>query len=207
MRVHAHVHNLAALRGAGVIGASVRWAFTLAKLGVNTTMRFGIPNDERWRYRRLDALKASYGEDDGPPRLLKVEGVRIANGETVGVLAEVDVKRILSDAAERKANAQESWDYEFILALVEMLEQKGPCSQREAAAWLRVHRPQLFPGKSKNEPLAESKIRDRLAVKVGTGLAVTVGQRDTRIVFRHGKRNARELVFEDQIPTGPATGP
>jgi RecA-family ATPase len=74
----AHVGNLAAMRGGSTIAADMRWAFTMARLKPETAAQFGIAEEDRKVYRRLDTLKASYGPDDEGPRLLKIESVRIA---------------------------------------------------------------------------------------------------------------------------------
>ena len=128
-----HVGNLAAVRGAGAITAYTRWAFTLAKLNEQTAEDHGIAEEERRRYRRLDALKASYGPDDDRARLLRVESVPIANGESVGVLVEVDTERTRADAYERKAVAATEAQKKLAAALTRMLTERRPRTASAAA--------------------------------------------------------------------------
>ena len=203
-----HVGNLAALRGAGAIGGGIRWGFTLAKINAETALRFGVLEDDRWQYRRLDPLKASYGPDGGDPRMLKVEGVRIANGEHVGVLVEVDLQQSQFEAIERKKSAEEEWDYQFRGAIVEMLESKGPCSSNEAARWFVARRGILFPNEKTGKPLGFQSIRGKLQALVGEGLDVVMSEkncrRPNRVILRDAPRNSEELAFEDSPATAKA---
>lgn len=129
----AHVGNLAALRGATAIVTNARWCFTLARLKPETAQDFGIPDTERKAYRRLDSLKASYGADDDTARLLHVESVTIAKGESVGVLVEVDMERTRQEAGERKREAEDDKRQRLTDALAEMRRQARP---RSASAQL-----------------------------------------------------------------------
>src|SRR6185312_13181707 len=190
----AHVGNLAALRGAGSIGAAARWAFTMAKLRPETAATFGIPESERKRYRRLDPLKASYGPDDDLTRLLRIESVRIGNGESVGVLLEVDMQRTRQEAQARKVTAEEESKQKLGAALAEMIGSCGPSSIRATSLWLRTHRPDLVPGKGGN-PLSDSSLRAKLPPLIGSGLPVVYANRSERIVIRRteGKRGSEEI--------------
>jgi hypothetical protein len=195
----AHVGNLAALRGAGAIGAAARWAFTMARIKTETAAAHGIEETERARYRRLDALKASYGPDDEGERLLRVESVPIANGETVGVLVEVDTQRTREQAAERREMASADARARLTAALLKMLREKAPRSASEAALWLATREPSLYFDEKKRAPLSERTVYRRLAVDIGEGLDAGTAGNPLRIVLRvAGKGNGarREIDFE-----------
>ncbi|MGH8290611.1 MAG: AAA family ATPase [Steroidobacteraceae bacterium] len=200
----AHVGNLAAIRGAGAIGAAIRWAFTLARLTPETALAYGVPEEERKRYRRLDSLKASYGPDDEQTRLLRVESVPIANGETTGVLVEVDMERTRADAQERKATETEERTAKLAEALTTMLREKRPRTLRDAATWLFVHHPELFPGKKHGETQSEFTIRQRLSAIIGIGMQTTRSGHHDRIVMREptARGKGAEIDFEQKdLPT------
>jgi hypothetical protein len=191
-----HVGNLAAVRGAGSIMAYTRWAFTLAKLNEQTAAAHGILEEERRCYRRLDALKASYGPDDDHARLLRVESVPIANGESVGVLVEVDTERTRADAYERKAVAATEAQKKLAGALTRMLAERRPRTASAAALWLITQCPELVPGKN-GEPLAEFTVRQRLPRLIGQGVATTHNGKPARVVMRPGRgRAGSEIDFE-----------
>lgn len=196
----AHVGNLAALRGAGAIGADVRWAFTMAKLKPETAAAHGIAEANRSRYRRLDPLKASYTADTEAARLLYVESVTIANGETVGVLTEVDLDSLRLEGQERKAAAEESSKRSLTEALVRMLIEQRPRSANGAALWLITHVPELVTGK-KGTTLSEFTVRSRLPALIGPGLPARVGDRFTRVVIRPAAKNGKgaEVDFEGEV--------
>jgi hypothetical protein len=180
--VEAHVGNLSALRGASSLIANARWAFTLARLKPETAEAVGIVDEAaRKRLRRLDPLKASYGRDDEEMRLLRVESVPIANGEEVGVLVEVDMRRVLEDAVEQRASEAQTKQYRITEALAEMLRQARPRTASQAAVWLLTHHPQLFRGRS-GEPLSDDRLRKQLPVIIGPGLVTTHDGKPAKIV-------------------------
>ena len=191
-----HVNNLAALRGAGVIGADIRWAFTMAKLNAETAASYGIPEDGRSRYRRLDQLKQSYGPDDDEMRLLRVESVQIANGESVGVLVEQAMDLVRAEGEERKAAIAQAAKERLAEALAKMLTEQRPRTANAAALWLITHAPELVAGK-KGEPLSEFTVRRKLPAMIGTGLWAPVGGKRVRIVMRTtpGRGNGSEITF------------
>jgi len=167
--VEAHVGNLASLRGGSAIAADMRWAFTMAKLKPDTAAQYGIAEEDRKVYRRLDTLKASYGPDDDGPRILKIESVRIANGETVGVLTAVDGEQLRTAGKEREQIARQT-QREFLAdALGRMLREKSPRSAGDAALWIVQHEPTLFAGK-KGEALSDRTVRRKLPAAIGAGL-------------------------------------
>jgi len=177
-----HVGNLAAARGA-YIAADARWAFTLAKLRHQTANEFGISTHDQSRYRRLDSLKASYGPDDVETRLLQVQSVQIANGESVAVLSEGDTQLIREEALEKKAAAQAERKERLTQALTKMLEESSPRSADGAATWLQTYRPELFPGR-RGQVLSTRSIRENLPGAIGRGLDTKYRGRPDRIVCR-----------------------
>lgn len=186
-----HVGNLAAARGAFMTG-DARWMFTMAKLKPETASSFGIPEDDRKRWRRLDPLKASYGPDDGEARLLYVQSVLIPNGEEVPVLTEGNRDNLQAAAADRRVTAELERTKAIADALTTMLTEKAPRSGDAAAIWLQGHRPELFPGRG-GAPLSSRTIRERLPGLIGVGLATVARGRPERIVCRqagvgHGAR-------------------
>jgi RecA-family ATPase len=197
--VEAHVGNLAAMRGASAIAADMRWAFTMAKLKAETAAQYGISEEDRRVYRRLDTLKASYGPDDDAPRLLKIESVRIANGEHVGVLTSVDAERLRADGQERAEQADQHWRDRLTDALARMLREKRPRSASEAALWLATREPQLYLDAKKRTPQSDRTVYRKLPLDIGDGLDTVSNGRPTRIIVRVsgiGNGARREVDFE-----------
>lgn len=195
----AHVGNLAAVRGAGSITAYTRWAFTVAKLKAETAAAHGIGEaEERWRYRRLDPLKTSYRPDGNEMRLLKVESVPIPNGESVGVLVEVNVEQTrLAGEERKKADARER-THRLADALGIMLRESRPRTAATAALWLITHCPEVMPSKT-GEPLSEFTVRRRLPGLIGAGIYTTLeGGKRARIVMREAPGNGKgsQIDFE-----------
>lgn len=198
----AHVGNLAAMRGGSAIGADMRWAFTMAKLASNTAMQLGVDEAERFRYRRLDTLKASYGPDGEGPTIFRVLTVQISNGEQVGVLTPVDLKHLREAGRERQESDRREAQERVTDALGRMLFERTPRSTTEAALWIAQNESGLFVGKNR-QPLAEDTIRKKLPSIVGTGLEWRRSGATYRIVcVVSGKGNGarHELVLEDQSP-------
>lgn len=198
--VEAHVGNLAALRGGSTIAADMRWAFTMARIKPETASHYGILEEERKLYRRLDTLKASYGPDDDGPRLLKIQTVRIANGETVGVLTPVDADRLQAAGVERQEAEREERRQSLADALGRMLREKAPRSAGEAALWLAQHEPRLFLG-AKGDPQSERTIRRKLPMSIGDGLIWQRLGGPMRIICRvsgQGNATRHEIDFDQQ---------
>lgn len=192
-----HVGNLAALRGGG-IGADARWVFTMAALRPETAMSVGIPEADRWRYRRLDPLKASYRGTGEQMRLLRVASVPIANGETAGVLVEVDMDFARMEAKERQASAEQRRKSDIANALTQMLLESRPRSARGAADWVAGHAPELFKDE-KGKPLSTETIRRRWPTTIGRGIDTKVEGRFTQIVMRENtKGKGSEIDFADK---------
>ena len=171
----AHIGNLAALRGGSVLGAGVRWAFTMARLRADTAERHGIKDEERRHYRRLDTLKASYGADDDCERLLRVESVPIANGESVGVLVEVDLAAVHKASQERAVKAALDFKKQLGEALADMLTEHRPMSTSGAATWLTSRYPHLFRSDKNGDGISDSTLRRRLPLLIGKGIETRRG--------------------------------
>jgi hypothetical protein len=165
----AHVHNLASVRGGSIIVGQMRWAHTMAKLKPETGNQFGIAEQDRWLYRRLDPLKASYGPDGDDPRLLKVEVVTISNGEPVGILTPIDAAEQRAAGNVRQENAARERRELIADALGRTLMEKSPRSAQAAAQWILQHEPGLFVSK-KGEPLSDVTVRKKLPGLIGNGL-------------------------------------
>jgi hypothetical protein len=178
-----HVRNPAAARGAGSLVGDIRWNFTLACLRLETGRECGIPEEELWRYRRLDGLKANYGANPRTMRLLRVESVVIANGESVPVLTEVDMERTREDAKERQVAEEEKRLNSLAAALTRMLIEHRPRSVQATAQWLMVHAPDIYVSAG-GKPLGLSTIRERLPRDLGVGLRASPGNGQQRIVWR-----------------------
>ena len=192
-----HVGNLASVRGAGSLIGATRWAFTLARLNAETAAVHGIPDIERSGYRRLDPLKTSYGPDAEQMRLLRVESVQIANGESVPVLIEQDLQMVQAEAVERKAAIERAGKERLAAVLTRMLTEQRPRSANAAALWLIANAPELVAGK-KGSTLSEFTVRQRLPGMIGAGLGTRHEGRFTRIVIRPAARNGKgaEIDFE-----------
>lgn len=192
-----HVGNLASVRGAGSLIGYTRWAFTVAKLNGETAAAHGIAEDERPRYRRLDALKTSYGPDDEAMRLLRVESVTIPNGERVPVLVEQDLQMVQAEAKERQTAIAEATRRRLAEALTRMLTESRPRSANATALWLITHAPELVTGK-KGATLSEFTVRQRLPSMIGAGLPTRHLERFTRVVIRPAAGNGKgsQIDFE-----------
>jgi len=178
-----HVGNIAALRGA-YMGGDARWMFTLAKLKPETARLFGIPDADRWLWRRLDPLKASYGPDSGNTRLLKIDAVTIANGENAAVLTEGDAESLRTAASTRQREQATDRRRDLTVALTEMLREKRPRSLTDAGGWFLKERPQMFL--HKGIPLSTAKrLGERLQKEIGDGLLTTYAERRAWVECRN----------------------
>lgn len=190
----SHVGNTIAMRGAFLAG-DARWMFTMAKLKAETATKFGIPDEERWLWRRLDPLKASYGPDSGETRLLKIETVTIANGETVAVLTERDVSELRRLAADQQVEEAAYRRMTLIDVLRSMLEEKRPRSLNDAARWLRQNHPQMY--EYRGSPQSEKRLGERLRDEIGAGLATTWRERTAWIIcVSSGEGHATRWVVD-----------
>ena len=193
-----HVGNLASVRGAGSLIGSTRWAFTLARLNSETATAQGIQETDRARYRRLDPLKTSYGPDAEQMRLLQVQSVVIANGESVPVLVEQDMALVQGEAKERAAAIAHASERKLAEALTRMLAEERPRSANAAALWLITRAPEVVPGK-KGATLSEFTVRQRLPGMIGMGIPTKYEGSFARIIIRAPTGNGRgsQIDFEE----------
>lgn len=197
-----HVHNLAAARGAGAIGANVRLAFTMARLAAKTAEGFGIAPNKRGLYRRLDPLKASYGPIDADLRLMRIETVRIANGEDVGVITEVNCEKLRAEAREQRETSEWTARNNAAATLRDAILAGGPLSANGAAQVLLDKVPEALSDAQGNVP-ALATVRQRLPKFIGEGLPTSVDGRAARIVYRRprgkgqGKADRIEIAFDE----------
>lgn len=209
-----HVHNLAAVRGGTHIAADMRWGFTMARLSAATADAYGIEKEQRRLYRRLDRLKASYGpegEGDEPLAIFKVETVRIANGEDVGVLTAVDAAELRISGEKRQEARRRAFSDGLGASLAAMLDAEGPCSISAAAQWIAGHATNLYV-RGKGEPLAERSIRTKLPTDIGEGIFEPArnGERGRKIVMRPSGKgrsgDGLEITFAEPLAPKAAKG-
>lgn len=87
----SHAGNLDSGRGASSLMGVARFAFTLYGLSQKDAKRWGVAEEERHLFVRLDGAKANLALVTGKPTMLKRVSVDV-NGESVGVLAPVDLR-------------------------------------------------------------------------------------------------------------------
>lgn len=155
----AHVGNLASIRGAFLHG-DVRRAYTMARLSESTAKTFNLQYEQAKRFRRLDVLKSSYGADDTQARLFRVIEVEIPNGETVGILEEVNAEFLRNEGAERQAAEEADRSKQLTDILTELLVKQSPRSLAQVSREVRRLAPHLYTWKGK--PMATRSISDKL---------------------------------------------
>ena len=197
----AHVGNLAAIRGGTVIAGAIRWAFTHAKISAATAKTYGIPEEERWLYRRFDYLKASYGPDksEDPALLFKIEVERLPNRtqDKVAVLTHVDPAALRVQGTARAEQSAKERTEEIGLALAAMLDEKAPRTISNAAKWFCLKAPKLFTNQS-GRPLGDRALREKLTQAIGDGITVRGPLGPVRIIAEqagNGKNAAYQIDF------------
>lgn len=90
--------NADSSRGATAIINAARIAFTLYEISAKDGKDFGIKETERHRYIRLDDAKANMHLKSGEPKGYYRESVDLPNGDQVGVLVPVALKRVVEIA-------------------------------------------------------------------------------------------------------------
>ena len=78
-------------RGAGAIINSARFAFTLYSPTEQECERLGLKPEDRHQYVRFDGAKMNLALHNGSASWLKKQGVRMVNGDEVGVLVPYDM--------------------------------------------------------------------------------------------------------------------
>ncbi len=92
-----HAGNLNTARGASALVGVARIVQTLFSMSPRDAEHYGVPDNERRLYIRLDDAKANLRLIDGEARWFKREGVTIANGDEVGVLVPTTLERADED--------------------------------------------------------------------------------------------------------------
>jgi hypothetical protein len=87
-----HAGNMNTARGASALTGVARIVQTLFAMSARDAAAFGIPDDERHLYIRLDDAKANLGLITNNAQWFKRTGVTIANGDEVGVLVPEDLE-------------------------------------------------------------------------------------------------------------------
>jgi hypothetical protein len=87
-----HAGNMNTARGASALTGVARIVQTLFSMSSKDAELFGIAEEERHLYVRLDDAKANVGLVGNKARWFRREGVEIANGDEVGVLVPDDLE-------------------------------------------------------------------------------------------------------------------
>jgi hypothetical protein len=78
-------------RGAGSVVNATRVSLTLVPASEEDCDRYGINEEDRYEYVRLDDAKMNLSLQRGKPTWFQKHGVDLANGDQVGVVAPVDL--------------------------------------------------------------------------------------------------------------------
>jgi hypothetical protein len=87
-----HAGNLNTARGASALVGVARIVQTLFAMSAKDAERYGVPEEERRLYVRLDDAKANVSLIGADARWFRRVGVTIANGDEVGVLVPADLE-------------------------------------------------------------------------------------------------------------------
>lgn len=87
-----HIGNMDSGRGASSLTGAARVVITLHEMSKDDAEQYGIPAKERGRYARLDDAKANFSPKDADASWFRKEGVKLANGDEVGVLKSIKLK-------------------------------------------------------------------------------------------------------------------
>jgi AAA domain len=87
-----HAGNLNTARGASALVGVARIVQTLFTMSSKDAERYGVPEEKRHRYVRLDDAKANVSLIGADARWFRRVGVTIANGDEVGVLVPEDLE-------------------------------------------------------------------------------------------------------------------
>lgn len=81
-----HVGNMDSGRGASSLTGAARIVLTLYEMGKDDAEEYGIPAKERSHFVRLDDAKANFAPKDTAACWFRKVGVKIPNGDNVGIL-------------------------------------------------------------------------------------------------------------------------
>ncbi len=94
-----HAGNMNTARGASALVGVARVVQTLFAMSEKDAERFGIPDEERPLYVRLDDAKANLSLIDGEATWFRRVGVELANGDEVGVLEPCEMTTVEPDSS------------------------------------------------------------------------------------------------------------
>ena len=142
------------MRGASSTKDAARLCFTLTKMGKKSAEKHDV--EERYRHQliRLDDAKNNFTQNDGQAKWFKMESVRIANGEWLGVPRPYDLPEPVNSqkaSSESKEHTTLSYIVRGVLAL----------NGHEGGG---VKRPKLLQQLLKETTHRTSKIEDDLAM-------------------------------------------
>jgi hypothetical protein len=95
-----HAGSLNTARGASALVGVARVVQTLFSMSPKDAERYGVPEEERHLYIRLDDAKANVRLIGAEARWFRRVGVTIANGDEVGVLVPQDLELVASTGGE-----------------------------------------------------------------------------------------------------------
>ncbi|MDP2619872.1 MAG: bifunctional DNA primase/polymerase [Hyphomicrobiales bacterium] len=84
-----HAGNADSSRGASALPNASRITATLYGMDQADAKIYGVPEDKRFRFMRLDDGKLNFSLSDGKPSWFEKESVRIGNGDEVGVAVPI----------------------------------------------------------------------------------------------------------------------
>lgn len=85
-----HAGNMDSGRGASSLVGAARIVFTLYNMDESTAKEYGVPEDEKHLYVRLDDAKGNMSLISNQAKWYIRESVTLANGESVGVLSQAE---------------------------------------------------------------------------------------------------------------------
>lgn len=104
-RQEERVGNMEISRGASAIVNKARIAVTLLNATMEDVEHYGIPEEERNVYVRMDDAKMQFNLAATDPVWFSKVGVKLVNGDVVGVLRAIDMKRNTMHARDVIGNA------------------------------------------------------------------------------------------------------
>jgi len=105
MNAEARAGDISISRGATTVSNAARIALTLSPPSTKDIDELGLREEDRSRYARLDDAKMNMSLVSGRPIWLKREGVRLINGDEVGVLIHYDADTAVRQDADLMAKA------------------------------------------------------------------------------------------------------
>jgi hypothetical protein len=146
-------------RGAGAIITSSRIALTLTTADDRDRLHFGIPEQDRFKYVRLDDAKGNYSMKSGISTWFARTGVTLLNGDAVGSL---HVYNMTANADRQRLQMAE------ICSAALYAAKGGEISIQQAVKAMQV-------ADSLYAKMTDTSIRDRLEQHLGTPVVLPDG--------------------------------